>query len=68
MKTKCLKLNERICHLKLRLGVRGELLKALREDPEWRERLEKAKSVEEFREVINAFVKSKGYKVRDVEK
>ena len=49
-------------------GVRGELLKALREDPEWRERLEKAKSVEEYREVINAFVKSKGYKVRDVEK
>ena len=48
-------------------GVRGEILKALKEDPEWRTKLEKAKSVEEFREVINAFVKSKRYKVMDVE-
>jgi hypothetical protein len=43
-------------------GIRGEILKALREDPEWRAKLEKAKSVEEFREVINAFVKSKTYR------
>lgn len=40
-------------------GVRGEILRALRKDLEWRAKLEKAKSVEEFREVINAFVKSK---------
>ncbi|MDI6905718.1 MAG: hypothetical protein QMD13_09615 [Candidatus Bathyarchaeia archaeon] len=42
-------------------------MKALMADPEWREKWEKAKSVEEFREVINVFVKSKGYKVMDVE-
>lgn len=44
-------------------GVRGEILKALRENPEWREKLEKARSVEEFREVVKAFAKSRGYEV-----
>jgi len=48
-------------------GVRGEILKALREDPEWRAKLEKAESLEERKEVIFALVKSKGYEIRDVE-
>ena len=48
-------------------GVRGEILKALREDNEWRDKLEKAESLEERKEVIFALVKSKGYEIRDVE-
>ena len=48
-------------------GVRGEILKALREDPEWRAKLEKAESLEERKEVIFAFIKSKGYKIKDLE-
>jgi hypothetical protein len=48
-------------------GVHGEILKALRKDLEWRAKLEKAKSVEELREVINAFVRSKGYEVKNID-
>ena len=48
-------------------GVRGELLKALMADPEWREKWEKAETLEERKEVIFAFIKSRGYKIKDVE-
>lgn len=48
-------------------GVRSDILKALMQDPEWRAMLEKAQNNQERREVINAFARSKGYKISSVE-
>jgi hypothetical protein len=47
-------------------GVRGEILKGLMKDPEWRAKLEKAESFKERKEVIFAFAKSKGYEIKDM--
>jgi len=44
-----------------------KFLKALRQGSEWHAKLEKAKSIKEFRKVVNVLVKPKGYKVMKVE-
>jgi len=48
-------------------GVQADIFEALMADPEWRAKWEKAESFEERKEVIFAFIKSKGYEIKDLE-
>lgn len=47
--------------------ARRELLRGLLSDPEWSQRMERARTMEEVSDVLNAYVRAKGLKTVDVD-
>ena len=47
-------------------AVKTEFLRALLNDPEWKAKLEKAKTMRQVETVFRDFAKAKGYKIKEV--
>ena len=56
-------LPRRLCNVKMTQVIRSKILRALREDPEWMDRLREAQTQEDVRKVLSDFCQKKGYSV-----
>lgn len=53
-------------HQKTMFMVRTEIIKNLLNDPEWQERLNKARNSKEIQEIVAEYTKKQGWEVHEV--